>query len=132
MDLGGDTSCITIVADPGLLSTLRMRVAALARETGADAATVADFELVVSELATNVIRHADGATELTVLFAFASGHWVLDVSNADDLVSLAEVRLPADSEPSGRGLFIVESLMDAVELVDIDGHQHIRCFKAAA
>ena len=121
---------VTVSAEPSELSGLRGRVADAARETGADDDVVADFELAVSELATNVILHTDSAT-LTVVMHRTPDGWVLDVSNADALHDLAGA---LDVDPigqTGRGLVIAQAVMDRVELVDIDGEQHIRCFRRA-
>lgn len=121
---------VTVAAEPAQLSQLRQRVAEAARATGADADVTADFELAVSELATNVILHAETAT-LTVVLQRAPQGWFLDVSNADALVDLSNTLASNPDMQTGRGLAIAQAVMDSVELVDIDGEQHIRCFRRA-
>lgn len=122
---------ITVAADTAQLAPLRSQVADLARTAGASDDVVEQFELVVSELATNVIQHSDSA-QLTVVFHGNDQRWVLDVSNAPTAVELDTPHLPDPDELSGRGLFIVHAVMDSVELIDIDGNQHIRCTKLAS
>ena len=121
---------VTVAADPAELATLRRRVAEAALATGADDEVSEDFQLAVSELATNVILHA-AAARLTVVFQRAPQGWVLDVSNAEALEDLDSQPIPAPDVLSGRGLAIARAVMDSVELVDINGEQHIRCFRRA-
>ena len=121
---------VTVVADPAELATLRRRVAGAALQSGADEEVSEDFQLAVSELATNVIMHADAAT-LTVVFQRTSQGWVLDVSNADALDDLDSQPISGPSVLNGRGLALARAVMDRVELIDIKGEQHIRCFRRA-
>ncbi len=121
---------VTIAADPAELGGLRSRVVALARAADAPETVVEAFELAVSELATNVIRHT-AARRLTVAFDHTPQGWVLDVSDAEAFDELPSATLPDPEQLSGRGLFVVQSVMDTVELIDVDGYQHIRCLKRA-
>lgn len=121
---------VTVVAHPAELSSLRQRVADAAAALGASDDVIEDFRLVVSELATNVIRHDDAAV-LTVAFRRSDKGWVLDVSNAEHLADLDSIPIPDPDVFDGRGLVIVQAVMDQVQLVEINGEQHIRCFKHA-
>ena len=74
-----------------------------------DPALVSSIVLMVSELSTNSVRHA--RTEFTV---------DIDASDAEVRITVTdagpgdpEMRSPADDDPSGRGLRIVERLADA-------------------
>lgn len=119
---------MTVQTNAAELSLVRARVSQQARQVGACQQDVDDVELAVSELATNVIRHTT-ACQFTIALGRAQGSLVLDVSNADHLTDL-HTRLPAENDaPSGRGLAIVDAVMDAIHLVVVDGSQHIRCFK---
>lgn len=66
-------------------------------------------QLMVSELATNCIRHARTAFELTVAHA---GHEVR-IEVTDDAGGRPEVRSPGPTDPTGRGLQIVGLFSDA-------------------
>lgn len=130
-DLGEESGLrVTVAADPVELSTLRRRVAAAAAASGADDDVCEDFQLAVSELATNVILHADTA-KLTVVFQRAARGWMLDVSNADALDDLDGQPTSGPRMLTGRGLAIARAVMDSVELIDVRGQQHIRCFRHA-
>jgi serine/threonine-protein kinase RsbW len=85
-----------------------------------------DLELVVSELATNVIEHTTSPT-LTIRVEKTPDAWVLDVADVDDLSILDHVELPDRSEVTGRGLFVVASLVDDVRIVDDGGRHAVRC-----
>lgn len=121
---------LTVPADLAQLAALRSFVATMARATGAPVEVVEQFELVASELATNVIQHSD-AERLTVVFDRVAEGWIVDVSNADGIVELEAPSMPGPTQLSGRGLFLVFALMDSVDLVDVDGSRHIRCLKLA-
>lgn len=120
----------TVEADVSQLPRLREHVASAALATGASEDTVDHLELAISELATNAMQYDDGEF-LTVRLESSESGWTLVVSNADGIVDLNALTLPDPTELSGRGLFLVGQIMDRVELVDIDGRQHIRCVKSA-
>jgi anti-sigma regulatory factor (Ser/Thr protein kinase) len=65
-------------------------------------------ELMVSELATNCIRHANSPFDLTLVKA--RGEVRIEVT--DRAGGRPELRSPAPSEPSGRGLQIVKMLSE--------------------
>lgn len=119
---------LTVASDTATISSLRTRIAELARAWGADDSIVSDLELAVSELATNVVQHSD-STEITVLLRHEPERWVLDVDDADGIDVLDPTTAPGTDALSGRGLFIVHAVMDRVEVVD-DGHRRfLRCSK---
>ena len=110
------------------IAPLRHRVAELAREDGVDATIVDDLELVVSELATNVLLHSDAET-ISVIVRREPGRWVLDVADADGLENTGPDTLPDPDALTGRGLFIVKAMMDEVELIDDGNRRRLRCTK---
>jgi anti-sigma regulatory factor (Ser/Thr protein kinase) len=65
--------------------------------------------VMVSELATNALRHAE--TSFSVRVDQTPGSVRVEVADGGD--GRPAVQSPAPSEPSGRGLRIVESLSDA-------------------
>ena len=70
----------------------------------------ATVELLVSELATNCIRHTDSAFDLTII---QSGREIrVEATDYDD-VGKPTMRSPQPTEPSGRGLRIVDALATA-------------------
>lgn len=129
-DTSSDDRRLTVDADVANLGRLREHVASAARDFGASDDIVEQLQLVVSELATNAMQYNDADT-LTVAVGGNGTSWTIDVSNADGLVDLGAPALPDPSALSGRGLFLVDAVMDRVELVEVDGRLHIRCVKFA-
>ena len=121
---------LTVGADVANLGRLREHVAAAALETGASQDIIEQLQLVVSELATNAIQYNDADT-LTVAVQGDGSSWTIDVSNAGGLIDIDAPTLPDSSALSGRGLFLVDSVMDRVELVEVEGRLHVRCVKFA-
>jgi serine/threonine-protein kinase RsbW len=68
-----------------------------------------EIAIMVSELATNCVRHT--VTDFTVSVDKTAGEVRIDVTDAG--AGTPEVRSPELSEPSGRGLRIVQELADS-------------------
>ncbi len=113
-------------ADTAELSDIRRQVRAYVAEAGGDDDIADDLELVVSELATNVIEHTSSPT-LTIRVEKTLDDWVLDVADVDDLSILDHVELPDRGEVTGRGLFVVASLVDDLRIVDDGDRLALRC-----
>jgi serine/threonine-protein kinase RsbW len=122
---------LTSPASAGELRSIRAAVGEFMGGHGATDDQIADVELAVSELATNVIRHTTSPT-IAMSLARTDDHWVLDVADADGVPALDSVELPATSQVNGRGLYVVLSVMDHVEVVDVHGTQVVRCSRSLA
>ncbi len=90
----------------------------------------ADLELVVSELATNVILHTNQSC-IEVGIERTDDSWVIEVDGAEGLVGPIVDQSHPDAElvPGGRGLLIVGALTDSIDVVERDGIHLIRCVK---
>lgn len=66
-------------------------------------------ELMVSELATNCVRHTDGNFEISV----EQDAEEIRVEAVDSGGGKPQLRSPGPSDPHGRGLLIVDALADA-------------------
>jgi serine/threonine-protein kinase RsbW len=73
---------------------------------GASADTIEAVELMVSELATNCIRHTDSGFELTI----ARAGRTIRVEATDGAGGNPTMRSPKPTDPTGRGLKIVDML----------------------
>jgi anti-sigma regulatory factor (Ser/Thr protein kinase) len=122
---------ITVRAATSELAGLRTHVRDRAIELGADDALVDEFLLVVSELATNVLMHTT-SDHVEVLVDRAAESWVLEVAGADGLDDVNPVSAPGPGQIGGRGLFIVNAVMDEVALVDGASGRFVRCIKFVA
>ncbi len=132
-DVGGARGALEIraSADPAELSNVRQQVRKFVEGAGGDHDLAADLELVVSELATNVIEHTQSPT-LTVVVSRTSDDWLIEVSDVGDLGILDDVVLPDSSQPAGRGLFVVGALVDDMTIVEVGDSYAIRCRIAVA
>lgn len=95
------------------------------RRANATERSVANFELIVSELVTNSVQYGNGAEIVVGVDAVTDGWYTVSISSGVDgelppldpatwTVADAEMR-------SGRGLGIVRSLADAVSVAVNDG-----------
>lgn len=117
---------VRVPADEVELSRIRSEVRRYAEGVNAPDDVVADLELVVSELSTNVIQHS-GADEVTVSLRHHDGSWQVDVHHFEGLRDLSSVVSPPHSSTSGRGIMVVRALMDDVEIIEEAGGTLIRC-----
>lgn len=118
-------------AEPAALSDLRRRTRTFLEQAGGDGPTVDDLELVVSELATNVIEHTSSPT-ITIAITRTDEEWIVDVADVDDLGILSDISLPPMSSPTGRGLFVVRALVDDVRVVETQHSHAVRCRRRLA
>jgi anti-sigma regulatory factor (Ser/Thr protein kinase) len=121
---------ITVPAQPSELSGIRSGVRMFVERTGGDRGVAADLELVVSELATNVIEHTTAATISVLMERDATG-WTIQVAHVDDASMLDNLSLPDATSLTGRGLFVVSSLVDTLEVIDTDNVRAVRCVRSA-
>lgn len=123
--------CI-LAALPSSAHAAREFIGDYLRECHAAPSVIADFQLTVSELASNVIEHSEGSELTITVDASDPLWWALDV--ASDITTAATNMLHPDSWvvtgsdlTSGRGLGIVRQLMTDI-VVNIDnGRLNIRC-----
>jgi len=73
---------------------------------GVSADTMEAVELMVSELATNCIRHTNSGFELTITRAGGE----IRIEATDGAGGTPEMRSPKPTDPSGRGLKIIDML----------------------
>jgi two-component sensor histidine kinase len=91
------------------LSVAAARRFATERLSGLPAETLDAIELMVSELATNCVRHARAGFEVKI----ARRGRQLRIEVTDDAGGTPTKRSPPPEEPRGRGLQIVEMFSDA-------------------
>ena len=93
---------------------------------GCAAEQAADLKLVASELLSNAVQHGTSEEISVVVRAFAD-RWELEVSDAGGLDELRIVDEVPPTSPAGRGLFIVRSVCDRLELVGDGVGRSVRC-----
>ena len=117
---------------PASCRAVRLFVGDFLRAHHASDVIIKDYQLVVSELAANVVEHGAGS-ELTVVVDAGDPLW-WDVNVADGpAFSRSQVLRPHawavahPSQISGRGLGIIRHLMDDIAVIDTNGHISIGC-----
>jgi PAS domain S-box-containing protein len=112
---------LTLPAEPGSLAQLRRRLARFLHGTGASEVEQYEITLTICEAAGNAIEHAYGPGDATyeVEVSFDSGELTASVR---DTGSWREKR----GEHRGRGLRIIEDLMDEVDVERENGGTLIR------
>ena len=107
---------LTLPAEPASLAGLRQRLARFLHATGASEAEQYELTLTICEAAGNAIEHAYGPGDATyeVEVRFASGELVATVRDSG---SWRDKR----GENRGRGLDIIEQLMDHVDVAAQEG-----------
>ncbi len=99
------------------LGAVRHFVEVLARKSGLPAWRVADLCLAVNEVATNTLVHTDQAGVLSMWQDSDTGSLVCEITDSGQLPDRLVGRIPpAQSEPHGRGLILVNTLCDLVEM----------------
>ncbi len=122
----------TFEAVPTNARAARQFVAEILRQHRASTRVISDYELVVSELATNIIEHGNGS-RLVICVDVADPEWwevevVGGTSTATDQVFQPDTWTVAGADQaSGRGLGIVRHLMDHIASDRTDGLVSIRC-----
>jgi len=111
---------ITCTADHEVRQT-RHWAAWHARLLGLAEARVPDLELIVTELATNSLRHSSGGCRVTL---WRDGdHLWCSVEDGGHLTDpLAGRRVPEPAATGGRGLLLVHQLADLVRTHTVPGH----------
>jgi anti-sigma regulatory factor (Ser/Thr protein kinase) len=99
---------------------------------GASSKVLDDFQLVVSELVSNVIEHGDGTDLVVYVDSTDPTSWEIEVvgglaTENNRLLHPGAWTIAAANEPSGRGLAIVRYLMDTVTAEISNGYVSIRC-----
>lgn len=102
------------------------------RQAGADPHTIAELELIVSELVTNAVEHGSGADVSVVVDASDPRSWGLNVvshTSGDEVPELSahSWQIASISQRSGRGLGIVRELSDDVDADWHDGRFTVGC-----
>lgn len=123
-----DAEAVTFVvnAEPASLHDLRRDVVEFVLGSGGDRNDAEALELATSELATNVIQHTSSET-IDVRVETTPDQWVLVVDDADELELAGPITPPEPTAVTGRGLFVVQQVMDSLDVTTVDGRQVLRC-----
>jgi serine/threonine-protein kinase RsbW len=94
----------------------------IAKDAGFDESTIDDISIALTELVNNAIHHANKDNpekEVIVVFNMEKNGITISITDESEGFSPKNVSNPLDPEnllaDSGRGLYLVEALMDEVE-----------------
>lgn len=108
---------IRVFRSPRELPAVRDFVETLASKAGLPAQRVADLCLAVNEVATNTLVHTNQAGILSIWQDPDTNSLICEISDSGQLRDRLVGRIPpAQSEPHGRGLIMVNVLCDLVEI----------------
>ncbi len=112
---------LTLPRDARYVPVLRAATSSVLRELGAPREDAEDVELVISEACGNVVRHATGSEAYSVgvaVDAHGCDIEVVDVGPGFDV----EASCPDSDSETGRGLYLMRTLVDRLEfLADDEG-----------
>ena len=110
--------------DPARLLRARERIRDYLTQHRIEGDTIDDVVLALEEAMTNAVRHSGTSEDLNVRLQFAGRDLLAEVRDHGagfDVTSFDPGRLPDPLEPGGRGLFLMNRLMDEVELLSANG-----------
>jgi serine/threonine-protein kinase RsbW len=129
-------NAITIPSSTEYLTDVDVFVEGVLRGYGADESVIADIAISVSELVNNAIDHGNKSTgEKTVKVGIGRNGKNISITIADEGEGFNpdEVEDPLAKEnllkEAGRGIFIVRSLMDKVEIDNSSGGTTVKITK---
>ncbi|MDA1314925.1 MAG: ATP-binding protein [Acidobacteria bacterium] len=125
---------ITVVSHPRWLRVIRRVLAEYAESKGLDAQAAHEVVLAVDEAAANVIKHSyqgDPGRRVTVSASEVAGGIEVEIIDNGEPFDPIDQPLPEPDEMrvGGRGVFLMQAVMDSVEYERRDGRNCVRMRK---
>jgi|LGOV01.1.fsa_nt_gb serine/threonine-protein kinase RsbW len=116
---------LTLPTKPEYVSVARLTIASVANNMGFSIGDVEDLKVAVSEACTNALNHSVSPdTSYDLIYNIGDNQLeftVIDKGIGFDPKSLKKPDLTGEQIGGGFGLFIIETLMDSVEIVSKRG-----------
>ncbi|MFC7372763.1 anti-sigma B factor RsbW [Fictibacillus iocasae] len=128
MNTASDYLEMIVPAKPDFVGVVRLTISGIANRMGFAFDEIEDIKIAVSEACTNVVNHAYSDAELGQIRIGCNLHedrlevTVVDQGKSFDYNKVTENLGPVDGKPveqlteGGLGLFLIETLMDKVEI----------------
>lgn len=119
-----DVLRLSLPGKPEYVSTVRMVISSLANTAGFDVEAIEDMKVAVSEACTNVVCHGTSDAGLyEVSFEIDENQFRISVQDQGEGVDMNTYQKPNLDCPKegGLGLFIIQTLMDEVEITSEPG-----------
>ena len=122
-----ETIKMEIASNPQYVSIVRLTTSGIANKVGFCLDDIEDMKVAVSEACTNAIKHSSDNKFSVEYTIFEDGLTIKIVGYDVDAVDKPNLKEPKES---GLGLFIIQSLMDEVDIKsDIDNGTIIKMTK---
>ena len=112
-----ETIKMEIASNPQYVSVIRLTTSGIANKTGFCLEDIEDIKVAVSEACTNAIKHSLD-NKFSVEYTIFENGLIITIIDSGKGYDVDSIDVPNLEEPkeSGLGLFIIQSLMDEVEI----------------
>lgn len=119
--MGYETISMEISSNPEYVSIIRLTTSGIANKVGFSIEDIEDIKVAVSEACTNAIKHSEDS-KITLMFTIIGNGLQIDIKDKGKGYDMQSIPKPNLNEPkeSGLGLFIIDALMDDVEIKSED------------
>lgn len=117
-----ETIKMEISANPEYVSIIRLTTSGIANKVGFCLDDIEDLKVAISEACTNAIKHSL-QDRFTIVYTMIEKGLTIEIIDNGKGYAVGEVSEPDldNLQESGMGLFIIESLMDEVNVESIEG-----------
>ena len=117
-----ETIKMEISANPEYVSIIRLTTSGIANKVGFCLDDIEDLKVAISEACTNAIKHSL-EDRFTIIYTMIEKGLTIEIIDNGKGYNTKEVSEPDldNLKESGMGLFIIESLMDEVNVESTDG-----------
>ncbi|MGL5347154.1 MAG: anti-sigma B factor RsbW [Peptostreptococcaceae bacterium] len=112
-----------IPANPDYVSIIRLTTSGIANRVGFSMDDIEDMKVAVSEACTNAIKHSED-NKVNIAFNLLSDKLEIEIKDNGKGYDVSSIETPDLNNPkeSGLGLFIIQTLMDEVN-IDSNGNK---------
>ncbi|MBN2258953.1 MAG: ATP-binding protein [Clostridiales bacterium] len=113
-----DKISLSLPNKPEYVSIARLTASVLANNIGFDIEDIEDIKVAVGEACNNSVMHGNGSINIDVTFIIENGSFIAEVMDYGNGFNKEDYREPdlINHQERGLGIFIMESLMDKVEI----------------
>ena len=117
-----ETIKMEISANPEYVSIIRLTTSGIANKVGFCLDDIEDLKVAISEACTNAIKHSL-EDRFTIIYTMIEKGLTIEIIDNGKVYNTKEVSEPDldNLKESGMGLFIIESLMDKVNVESTEG-----------
>ncbi|WP_297135977.1 anti-sigma B factor RsbW [Terrisporobacter sp.] len=117
-----ETIKMEISANPEYVSIIRLTTSGIANKVGFCIDDIEDLKVAISEACTNAIKHSL-EDRFTIVYSIIENGLAIEIIDNGKGYDTASVRQPDldNLKENGMGLFIIESLMDEVNVESVQG-----------